>query len=99
MIRGTTPTLIFDLPMDTKNLEAIYVTIGQKGRIILDKGIDALERSGKRIILRLTQKDTLELQGNQTSEIQIRVKTFAGDALASRIFQVNTERILKDGVI
>ena len=49
--------------------------------------------------LHLTQEETLKLKANSIAEIQIRVRTNSGEALASNIIQVSTERILKDGEI
>ena len=47
----------------------------------------------------LTQEETLKLGVSDRTEIQLRVRLADGNALASQIFAVSTERILKDGVI
>lgn len=39
MYRGTTPTLKFTLPFDTSTLDAVWVTIAQGGKIIINKKI------------------------------------------------------------
>ena len=51
------------------------------------------------ITVTLTQEETLLLNCDCKTEIQIRAKTVDGKALASKIFTVDTERILKDGEI
>lgn len=38
MIRGTTPTHIFQLPMDTGDLKQIRITYSQLGRVLLRSG-------------------------------------------------------------
>ncbi len=99
MIRGTTPTLSFTLPFATDLLAEAWVTLSQEGKVVLDKNLQQCSCEENVLSLRLTQEDTLQLQHGCTTEIQLRVRTLEGDALASRILPVETARILKDGVI
>ncbi len=99
MIRGTTPTLEFSIPFDTSLLSQAYVTFSQNGAVIIDKALEECGCDKNRLIVRLTQEETLKLQCDCITEIQIRAKTADGEALASNIMRENTERILKDGVI
>ncbi len=99
MIRGTTPTLEFIVPFDTGQLANAYVTLSQNGNVVIDKALEECQCSENKLSVRLTQEETLKLQCDCITEIQIRAKTLDGDALASNIIRENTERILKDGVI
>ena len=99
MIRGTTPKLEVTIPFDTGQLAEAYITISQKGRIVIDKPLSEIICDGNVMSLHLTQDETLKLKADSISEIQIRVRTNTGEALASNIIQVSTERILKDGEI
>ena len=99
MIRGTTPKLEFTIPFDTGQLVEAYITISQKGSIVIDKPLSEIICDGNVMSLHLTQEETLKLKADSIAEIQIRVRTNAGEALASNIIQVSTERILKDGEI
>lgn len=99
MIRGTTPTLEFTLPFECSLISCAYVTFAQEKDVKIEKTFDDCEKSGSKLIVRLSQEDTLRLAESVKTEIQIRAKTHAGEALASQIFRVTTERILKDGVI
>lgn len=99
MIRGTTPTLEFTLPIDTGQLAQAYVTFAQRGDVKLDKPLEECTREEKKLIVKLTQEETLKLQDDRITEIQIRARTLAGDAFASNIIRESTDRILKDGVI
>ena len=99
MIRGTTPKLEFTIPFDTGQLAEAYITISQKGSIVIDKPRSEIICDGNVMSLHLTQEETLKLKANSIAEIQIRVRTNSGEALASNIIQVSTERILKDGEI
>ena len=99
MIRGTTPKLEFTIPVDTGQLAEAYITISQKGSIVIDKPLSEIICDGNVMSLHLTQEETLKLKADSIAEIQIRVRTNSGEALASNIIQVSTERILKDGEI
>lgn len=99
MIRGTTPTLEFTLPFEVSLLEDAYVTLAQKGVEILSKCLHECSCGENKLVVTLKQEETLLLCCNYKTEIQIRVKTADGMALASNIITVDTERILKDGVI
>lgn len=101
MIRGTTPTLEFTLPFDTSLIAKMYITITQNGVATLEKTLSDCKCSGTSVSLTLTQEDTLGLrqQPRSRGEMQIRVRTTAGEALASDIMSVHVGRILKEGVI
>ena len=99
MIRGTTPTLEFTIPFDTELIAEAFVTLSQKNKVVLDKPLAECQRDEKVLSVKLTQEETLLLDCDYKTEIQIRVRTVDGDALASDIIAVNTERILKDGVV
>jgi hypothetical protein len=99
MIRGTTPTLEFIIPFDTGILAEAFVTLSQRGNIVIDKALDDCHCNDKKLSVRLTQEETLKLECDCITEIQIRARTQEGEAVASNIIKVHTERILKDGVI
>lgn len=99
MIRGTTPTLEFELPFDTSQLTEAFVTLSQNDEIVIDKPLSACKCGGNTLTVKLTQDETLQLDCTCDTEIQVRAKTLEGDALASNIIRVDTGRILKDGVI
>ena len=99
MYRGTTPTLRFTLPFDTSTLDAVWVTIAQGGKVIINKEKSDCDLKGTDISVTLTQAETLALTAGNKTEIQLRVLTTDGLALASEIFRENTDYILKDGVI
>lgn len=99
MIRGTTPTLEFVIPFDTGQLAEAFVSLSQNETVIIDKPLAECQCNGDKLIVRLTQEETLKLECDIVTEIQIRARTLEGEAIASQIIKVNTERILKDGVI
>lgn len=99
MTRGTTPTLEFRLPFHSSVIQAAYVTFDQNGETVLEKDLAACACEEDRLILKLTQEDTLAFAEDQVVEIQIRVRTVDGNAIASNIMTTPANRILKDGVI
>lgn len=99
MIRGTTPLLEFVIPFDTSLLAEAFVTLAQNGVVVLDKALDDCTCTANKLSVRLTQEETLKLDCECATEIQIRAKTIEGEAVASNIIRQSTGRILKDGVI
>lgn len=103
MIRGTTPRHIFTLPDAMADVEfaALYVTYKQHGKTVLEKSLDNINRDGRTISVQLTQTDTLAFKGGiaDAAQIQIRLRTTDGTALASNIMRVSVGQILKDGEI
>ena len=99
MIRGTTPTLEFTLPFSSDDLSVAFVTLSQFGKVVIDRPLSQCKCDNNVLIVKLTQEETLKLNCDIKTEIQLRAKTKTGEALASDIFKVPTDRILKDGVI
>lgn len=101
MIRGTTPTLEFTLPFDCSLLTEMYITFAQYGTTVLEKSMADCTCSGTLVTLSLSQEDTLNMKQDRMAiaEVQLRVRTKDGSALASNIMQIRVDRILKEGVI
>lgn len=99
MIRGTTPKLEFRLPFNVDLLAEVWVTLAQRGEVIINKELEECDCDENMLSVQLTQEETLLLECECKTEIQVRVKTLENEALASDIITVNTDRILKEGVI
>ena len=105
MIRGTTPQIDFHLPFDTSSIKTVWVTFSQYDEELFTVSTENLTMSGSKIIVKLTQAQTLLLKpekllrGSNDIEIQLRILTNTGDALASNIMRTSAGRILKDGEI
>ena len=99
MIRGTTPDLEFKLPFNTDVIESVWITFSQfnKELLTLDKASCAFKDDV--ITTRLTQEQTLLFTENAYVEIQLRVLTKDGTAIASNIMRSPNQRILKGGII
>lgn len=98
MYRGTTPTLIFNIPFTGENVEEIYITFVQGDKTVLEKTLADVTWEDKTIELKLTQEETLLFEKGSVT-IQHRLKFIDGTTLASNLVYTTAEAILKDGVI
>lgn len=99
MIRGTTPTHIFDTDISLVSAQEIYVTYVQ-GDTRLEKTIEDVKVTDDTLELELTQEETLMFAAdNYKAQVQIRAKFPDGTAVASNIMHMIVSPILKEGVI
>ena len=99
MIKGTTPLHTFSLPFDTESVKTIQITYAQDDVVKLTKKNPDVQLSGNTASVKLTQEDTLKFNADSCVEIQVRVLTTGGDALASDIIKTGCRRILDDEVL
>ena len=102
MIKGTTPTLHYNLPIETsiiKSAEIVveYVDANKKVQII--KQLSDCTLGDNYIEAVLTQEETLQLPAPSTVEVQLRILTTDGTALATIPEKVTVKRLLKEDVI
>ena len=97
MRRGTTPTLTFSLPFNTDSISVLNIAFAQKGNIVIEKGLEECELEADVIRIKFTQLETLSFDDKCDVDMQIRVKTKDGNALASNIIRTRVDRIIKDG--
>lgn len=100
MIRGTTPEYTFTLPFETELIETGRISFAQDGRLILQKTMDDCVLEAQSITLKLTQEETFRFDSNGGyAEIQIRILTTGGDALASELLYDTVEPTLDSEVL
>lgn len=99
IVRGTTPTHTFTLPMDCDELRTIQVVYAQGEAVMIRKEDEDLTREGRCVSCTLTQADTLSLEEEQRCEIQVRALTADGVALAGRIIREDVGRCLDNEVL
>lgn len=101
---GTTPTHEFVLPLSVNEIQEVEITYCQNKKEILKKhtGDCALngtdELGGTTVSVKLSQEDTFSFHDGVV-EIQVRVLTTDGTALASDIMSVSCKRCLSDEVL
>lgn len=99
MIKGTTPTHVFTLPFDMATVKTIQIVYAQNHIVKLEKGNEDCTFDGNNVSIRLTQEDTLKFDGDGYVNIQVRVLTVGGDALASNIMKTFLMDCLSDEVL
>jgi len=99
MIRGTTPTHIFELPFDTCELTKIRILYAQNDEMILEKTEKDCELNGPVIKVRLTQEETMKVKHLDMVQIQLHVLTSKDDSLVSNVYKVPAYQLLKDEVL
>lgn len=100
--RGSTTAIPFDIygtPLE--GISEIYATFVQKGRPIAEKTYSdgKIDIEEGRLIVKLTQGDTLALDSAYNVEMQIRIKYKNGSTVASNIMDSTVGRLLKEGAI
>lgn len=100
MYRGTTPTLTFRLPIDTGSITVLSVAVAQAGQVKIEKTLSDVQLEGNVISCPLTEDETLSLTAGRgiDAKIQLRVGV-GGQRMASQVFEVPVERILRDGAL
>jgi hypothetical protein len=99
MRKGTTPTHVFALGIDAELVKDLRVIYAQQGRVVVKKALADCELNGGELTVKLSQAETLKFDSHKMVDIQIRVLTKGGDALASDIIAVTVDACLDNEVI
>ena len=100
IIRGTTPAMIFELPVDTDEISVGFVVVEQKRKTVIEKPVSDCKCEGRTLSVKFTQEETLLLSSDSNAEIKVVVKTRNGDRLETENpFIVRVVDTAKDGVI
>lgn len=102
MIKGTTPTLHFNLPIPTSNIKSAEIVLQYVDNfktVTIERTLDECTVGENSISAVLTQEETLALPAPAIAHVQIRVLTVDDIALASDLFDVTVKQLLKECVI
>lgn len=100
MYRGTTPTLTFRLPIDTGSITALSLAVAQAGQVKIEKALSDVLLDGNVVSCTLTKEETLSLSAGAGREAQVQLRVGVGaQRMASQVFTVPVERILRDGAL
>ena len=99
MRRGTTPTHVFTLPFPTNAVSEVLICYYQRDQPVLEKRTADCTFEGNDITLTLTQEETLKFDSKALIQIQLRVLTTEGVALATEIYCTAAGRVLNDEVM
>ena len=98
MTRGTTPTLVFEIPYLATDIHNAWLTVAQHGQSVINLDLEALEVADNQITATLTQQQTLRLVPGDC-QLQLRLLLDGQQAVASQQIEVHVHDILRDGVI
>lgn len=99
MIRGTTPTHIFEIPFEKALIKTVKITYSQNGTVVFCKNTEDCTIEDDKITVRLTQEETLACKISSLVSIQLRILTIDGDALSSDIMVDSVQNSLDDEVL
>lgn len=99
MIRGTTPTHIFRLPIDTGTIKELRITYRQLGHTVLEKTESDVETQEKTVQFTLTQEEALLFRASYKVDLQVKVLLADGSVMASKIMPVSVSEILNEEVL
>lgn len=97
-MRGTTPLNTFNVPIDLRDAEVIYITYKQEDTVVFEKVKDDLTITETSLSVRLTQEETIALK-ERPVKIQIRARFADGTAVKSVVMTASVDELLKEGVI
>ena len=97
--RATTPTHSFVLDIDPSLISKILITYSQNNSEVLSKREDEITLDENVAKVKFSQEDTNLFEAGVGIEIQVRVLTTGGDALASDIFKKSCRQVLNDEVL
>lgn len=98
-IRGTTPTVTFNLPFSVSDINNVEVYFAQNDELLFEKGYDDCVLDGTTIAVPLTQNDTLRFDDEEKLQIQLRFMYNDERVEATSILKGKVGQILKEGVI
>lgn len=99
MIRGSTPTLEFNLPFDVSGVSQLEIIFAQNKRVIVEKDLADCESDGQTLRVMLSRAETLAFSAGRQMEMQLHVIFYDGAEVYSDIITESVERILKEGDI
>lgn len=99
MIRGTTPTHTFQIPLEASMVKDVRISYAQGGVVLAEKTKNDCTLSGNEIKTKLTQEDTLKFRESKPIEVQLRVLTTDGDVMATNIYTLSACKALNEEVL
>lgn len=98
-IRGTTPTVTFNLPFNVSTIKNCEVYFGQNDELLFTKGYDDCAFDGTVMTVTLSQAETLQFDEDEKMQMQVRF-VFTDDSVdATKVMKGKVGQILKDGEI
>ena len=98
MIRATTPTHTFSLPIETSLIKEVLITYKQDDEIVVEKGMKDCTCVGTKVETTLTQEETRRFSAEKVL-IQLRILTNDNQALVSDVIRRYVTDVLNDVIL
>ena len=102
MIKGTTPTLQFNIPFSTsliKTAEIVLQYVDNAKTVTIERSMADCTIGEQSISAVLTQEETLALPAPAIAQVQLRIKTIDDMVLATLPQEVIVKKLLKESVL
>lgn len=99
MIRGTTTTHIFNIPLEASDIKDVKVTYSQGNEIVITKKKKDCTIEDNTIAIALSQEDTFKFDSSQHVKIQLRVLTDKDHVMSSKVMTISVGACLDDEVL
>lgn len=99
MFRGTTPTHVFELPMDMSMVKRLQIIYAQNDKKLFTKELSDCTVEGPVVSVTLNQEETFKFDCRHAVQIQLRTLDMAGHALCSDVMPVSVEKCLSEEVL
>ena len=97
--RGCTCKNIFSFPYLAEEVELLYITYQQRFKTVVEKTLAECTIEDNKLVVMLSQEDTLQFDSAVPIAIQIRVKLVNGAVTKSKVIETYTDLLLKNEVI
>ena len=101
IIRGTTPTHIFTVPVGSSQITTLKITYSQNDQVLFSKSKSDVTFDDKQISVTLTQQETLKFvcEPNSPVEIQISIVENNNNVLKSNVMTAVVGKSLLEEVL
>ena len=96
MRKGTTPTHIFTLDVDTSNLTDLRILYAQEEALVLEKTLTDCVLEDDAVSVTLTEDETFLFAPGIPVKIQVRIRLDDGSVLTSDLITIPVKRCLKE---
>ena len=77
----------------------VRISYAQDGVIIAEKTVEDCVLEGNEITIKLTQEETLKFHEKRQVELQVRLLTKDGNAMATSIYTLSAGKVLNEEVL
>lgn len=98
-IRGTTPTITFNLPFNVSTIKNCEIYFSQEDELLFTKGYNDCVLDDTTLQVTLKQKDTLKFDDELKLQIQLRFMFNDGSVDATEVMKDKIGKLLTDDII